>query len=299
MIVFLGIYGWYLALNSARPVTEMESAGPADELVRLPKPIRRLATVGLFLFAGFASLGTAKPCCEGLLASGKLLKVNDFVLVQWLAPVASEAPEFIVAIMFALRGQGSIALASFLSAKLNQWTLLVGMIPGVYSLSSGTLQHPIPMGQFQFEEILLTAAQSLLALFMIANLRLSIRYACALFALFTAQMISPWFVGSQPGDSFMGLHGSQMHNVFSLLYIGGAIILLLEHPSRWVALFKLNLPGADAKECQFALKNGCHEYPCCGSCSRGKPSGTRAGWSEAPTAVGTRPHTSSSATVSL
>ncbi|HWH67834.1 MAG TPA: hypothetical protein VNT26_00490 [Candidatus Sulfotelmatobacter sp.] len=271
MIVFLGIYACYFYLTSRRPAIETECDGPAEELVRLPKGMRRVLTGGFFLFAGAAILVNAKPFCEGLIASGKLLGINEFVLVQWLAPIASEAPEFIVATMFALRGCGSIALASLLSAKLNQWTLLVGMIPGVYTLSSGTLKHPIPMGQFQIEEILLTAAQSLLALFMIANLRLSIRYAAALFALFSAQLLSPWIVAALPGNSFLGLHGTQMHNVFSLLYIGGAIILLLEHPSRWFAVFKLDLPSGEKKECQLALAKGCHEYPYCGpACARKK-----------------------------
>ena len=276
MVVFLGIYIWYLALNSSRPPSEIECPGPAEELVRLPKTRRRLATLGLFLFAGGVILVNAKPFCEGLIASGRRLGVNEFVLVQWLAPVASEAPEFIVAIMFAVRGYGGVALGSLLAAKLNQWTLLVGMIPGVYSVSSGTLRHPIPIGRFQLEEILLTAAQSLLALFMIANLRLSIRYALALFLLFTAQMASPWFVGSGPDDSFLGLHGSQMHNVFSLLYIGGAIILLLEHPSRGRALVELNLPEGGTRECQLALDIGCHEYPNCGPCPRKKALGREA-----------------------
>ncbi|HYG33803.1 MAG TPA: sodium:calcium antiporter [Clostridia bacterium] len=278
MVVFLGIYGYYLVLTSRRPPAEIESGGPADELAKLPRPLRRLATLGLFLFAGSAILANSKPFCEGLIASGTLLGVSEFVLVQWLAPVASEAPEFIVAIMFALRGHGSIALASLLSAKLNQWTLLVGMIPGVYSVSSGSL-HPLPMSAFQLEEILLTAAQSLLALFMIANLRLSKRYALALFILFAAQLISPWFLSSHHGDTFMGLQASQLHNVFSLLYIGGALILLLEHPSRWLAVFKLNLPSNSKPECQIALENGCHEYPNCEACPRKKPAATK---SEAP-----------------
>ncbi len=202
-----------------------------------------------------------------MIASGETLGVNKFLLVQWLGPVASEAPEFIVAIIFALRGNGSIALGSLLSAKLNQWTLLVGMIPGVYALSSGTLRHPIPMGTFQLEEILLTAAQSLLALFMIANLRFSIRYGLVLFALFTGQILSPWLVRLLPGGTFMGLQGPQMHNVFSLLYIVGAVILLIEHPSRWFALYKLELPERH-RECRVALERGCHEYPTCNNCSR-------------------------------
>jgi len=227
--------------------------------------------VGLFLFAGGVILANSKPFCEGLIGTGKALQVNEFVLVQWLAPVASEAPEFIVAIIFALRGYGSIALSSLLAAKLNQWTLLIGMIPGVYSLSSGTLAHPIPMSQLQFEEILLTAAQSLLALFMIANLRLSIRYAVALFVLFTGQLFGPWLVGLQPGAVFMGLQASQMHNVFSFLYIGAAFFLFLEHPSRLPALVKLEIPDADKRECEIALDRGCHEYPRCESCPRKEP----------------------------
>jgi cation:H+ antiporter len=268
MVVFLGIYGWYLALSSKRPAVAVEMKSPADELARLSRPARRVATVALFLFAGVAILANSKPFSEGLIGCGRALKVNEFVLVQWLAPVASETPEFVVAIMFALRGHASIALGSLLSAKLNQWTLLVGMIPGVYAVSSRTLQHPLPMSQFQIEEILLTAAQSLLALFMIANLRLSIRYALALFVLFIAQMFSPWFVSAQPGAAFMGLQAAQMHNVFSLLYIGGAMILLLEHPSRWPALFKLNLASRSRQPCEFALEKGCHEYPHCESCPK-------------------------------
>jgi cation:H+ antiporter len=270
MLVFVGIYAWYLVLNSRRPAAGAECEGPAAELLRLPRAARRAVTLGLFVFAGLVILANSKPFCEGLIACGQQLHVNEFVLVQWLAPVASEAPEFIVAIMFAVRGQGSIALGSLLAAKLNQWTLLVGMIPGVYAVSSGTLRHPLPMGPFQLEEILLTAAQSLLALFMIANLRLSIRYAFALFALFSAQLISPWFLGSYSSASFLGLKASQMHNVFSLLYIGGAMILLLEHPSRWSALFKMNLGSGEKKECQFALENGCHEYPHCEACPKKK-----------------------------
>jgi len=79
--------------------------------------------------------------------------------VQWLAPIASEAPEFIVALMLALTGRMALGLGSLVSAKVNQWTLLVGMIHFVYALAHRSLAHPIPMGHFQMDEILLTAAQ--------------------------------------------------------------------------------------------------------------------------------------------
>lgn len=270
MVVFLGIYGSYLYLSSKRPVVELEVEGPADELTRLPKTARRAATLGLFLFAGSAILANAKPFCEGLITSGESLGIKKFLLVQWLGPIASEAPEFIVAIMFSLRGNGGIALGSLLSAKLNQWTLLIGMIPGVYAVSSGTLKHPIPMGTFQLEEILLTAAQSILALFMIANLRFSIRYAVVLLTLFCVQIASPVLVRCLPGGTFMGLSGNQMHNVFSLLYIVGAILMLIEHPTRWTSLFKLNMDEEAKYECRNAGKQECHDYPNCAGCTNSR-----------------------------
>jgi cation:H+ antiporter len=273
MIVFLGIYGYYLYLSSRRPVVELEFEGPADELTRLSKPMRRLATAGLFLFAGSAILANAKPFCEGLILGGKSLGINEFLLVQWLGPIASEAPEFIVAIMFSLRGNGGIALGSLLSAKLNQWTLLVGMIPGVYALSSGTLRHSIPMDRFQFQEILLTAAQSILALFMIANLRFSIRYAIVLLTLFSVQIASPVLVNLLPEHKFMGLSGDQMHNVFSMLYIVGALLMLIEHPSRLKSLLRLDMREEEKLECANAGKRECHDYPNCAGCANSrKPS---------------------------
>jgi len=271
MLVFMGIYAWYIVLAGRRPAGEVEAEGPADELVRLPKAQRRAATLLLFLYAGFAILANAKPFCENLIASGKTLGIDEFLLVQWLGPIASEAPEFIVAIIFALRGNGSAALGSLLSAKLNQWTLLIGMIPGVYALSSGSLRHPIPMGDNQMKEILLTAAQSMLALLMIANLRFSLRYGVVLFALFAGQIAAPAIFELLPGDSFMGFHGNQAHNLFTLLYTIAAVAMLLEHPSRWKALFLLRLKNG-REECETARREGCHEFPNCVHCHRDKGS---------------------------
>lgn len=142
--------------------------------------------------------------CEGLIATGKAFGINEFLLVQWPAPLASEAPEFVVAIMFALQGRAGLALGSLLSAKLNQWTLLVGMIPAVFAISSGTLGYPIPMGPFQMQEILLTAAQLLLAVVLLAPLRLTLGHAVVLFALFTGQLVAPMAVEAAPGGQVFG-----------------------------------------------------------------------------------------------
>ena len=146
-------------------------------LAQLPKKRRLRTVIAIFLFAALVILCNAEPFSESLVASGKLLGVNEFLLVQWLAPIASEAPEFIVALMFAFRGNAGLALGSLLSSKLNQWTLLVGMIPGVYAVSSGGLSPSINLDTHQFQEILLTAGQSIFAVALLLDLRLHVREA--------------------------------------------------------------------------------------------------------------------------
>ena len=133
-----------------------------------------------------------------MIHTGKLLKINEFLLMQWLAPIASEAPEFIVALVFAWRGQAGMSLGSLLSSKLNQWTLLVGMIPAVFAVSHGSLAHPMPMDRLQLHEIFLTAAQSLLAIVLLATLRFSVPAAILLFGLFIGQLIVPHVVTRIP-----------------------------------------------------------------------------------------------------
>ncbi len=186
-VVFIGLYTWYIILSGRRPCSECHVEGPAAVLAGLSRPRRRTGILLMFLFAAGVILANSEPFCEGLIGTGKMLHISEFLLVQWLAPIASETPEFVVALGFAWRGQAGLALGSLLSAKLNQWTLLVGMIPGVFAVSHQSLQHPIPMGSFQMSELLLTAAQSLLAVVLLSAMRLSVGGALLLFGLFIGQ----------------------------------------------------------------------------------------------------------------
>jgi cation:H+ antiporter len=237
-VVFLGIYVWYMSVAGRRPCEYCVVEGPAEILVTLPKHPRRLATAGMFIFSAFAILANARPFSEGLIQTGSIFHISQFLLVQWLAPIASEAPEFIVAIIFSLRGKAGLALGSLLSAKLNQWTLLVGMIPGVYAISHGGVRHSIPMNSFQMHEILLTAAQSLLAVIMLAALRLNIRQALLLFVLFIGQLIAPYCVQYFPHLVSLGLHGERVHELFSLMYVVAALTLFLKNPKHVMKLWK-------------------------------------------------------------
>jgi cation:H+ antiporter len=235
-LVFIGMYIWYIRIASQRPCTECELEGPAEYLGRLPVLHRRLATIGMFLYAAGVILADAEIFSEGLVATGKLFQINEFLLVQWLAPIASEAPEFIVAIMFALRGQAGVALGSLLSAKLNQWTLLVGMIPGVYGLSAGTFAHPLPMNDIQLHELLLTAAQSLLAVFLLAGLYLSIRGAALLFALFWGQLLTPALVNGVGLAAAHSASSDHIHLGFSIAYVALSLLLFAASPRKAWAL---------------------------------------------------------------
>ena len=74
-----------------------------------------------------------------------------------------------------------------LSSKVNQWTLLIGMLPLAFSLSAGRVGAMV-MDARQGEEVLLTAAQSLFAVAVLANLSFSMREAVLVVVLFGTQL---------------------------------------------------------------------------------------------------------------
>ncbi len=80
----------------------------------------------------------------------------------------------------------SHSLGTLLSSKVNQWTLLVGTIPIVFAISSGST-HGLPLDAHQRLELLITAAQSLFAVSILVNLGLTVVGATTLFVLFAVQ----------------------------------------------------------------------------------------------------------------
>ena len=235
-LVLLGIYIWYICIIARRPVEEEEPEGPAALLAHFAKKVRLRSVIAIFLFSALVILCNAEPFSESLVASGKLLGINEFLLVQWLAPIASESPEFIIALMFAARGNASLALGSLLSSKLNQWTLLVGMIPGVYAASFGSLSPSINLDTHQFQEILLTAGQSLFAVALLVDLRLQVREAVWLLVLFAAQLLSPMY--DVQLEALLGLAHDplRLHFFFAQVYLVLAAVLLLRN---WRGLLRL------------------------------------------------------------
>jgi cation:H+ antiporter len=185
--VFIVIFALYMRAASKASHVEPELEGPAAMIEIWGEAARRAVTVLFFLFSGFTIFIAAEPFAEGLLATGRTFGIEEFILVQWLAPLASESPEFIVAILFALKAQPGTAMGALLSSKVNQWTLLIGMLPVVFAVSAGGI-GPMELDQRQIEEMFLTAAQSLFAVAILANLSFSLVEAIVIFVLFSTQL---------------------------------------------------------------------------------------------------------------
>jgi cation:H+ antiporter len=206
----VSLFGLYVYLASRGDVEEESSlVGPAETIATLPTTNRRIVVLSMFAYAGGAILLAAEPFAEGLIDTGVELGIDEFLLVQWIAPLASEFPEFLVAGLLAWRMRADAALGALVSSKVNQWTLLIGCLPIAYALSSGTL-NPLPTDNRQTEELLLTAAQSLLAVVLIMNLRMTIWEGALLAVLFFAQFLTP--------------HSLVPRDAFSALYIALAVV---------------------------------------------------------------------------
>jgi cation:H+ antiporter len=178
----------YTIRVSRAPAEEPHLVGPARFIGTFSTARRRATVIGMGVFAAVVILLCAERFAEALVASGEALGISEFLLVQWLAPLASEAPELLVAGLYAWRLNTNAGLGTLVSSKVNQWTLLVGTLPVVFAISSGTL-HGLPLDVVQREELFLTAAQSFFALAVLLNLRMSLREAGFLFALFWIQFI--------------------------------------------------------------------------------------------------------------
>jgi len=190
-VVLFTIFTFYVISASKAGMQEPELEGGPSELIgALPVLQRRLVTIGLFVIAGLAIFLAAEPFAESLLATGRTYGVEEFLLVQWIAPLASESPEFIVAILFALRLNPGASIGTLVSSTVNQWTLLIATLPLAFSISAGHV-GVMTLDPRQREEFLLTATQSFFAVAVIANLQFTLLEAGLVASLFATQLFFP------------------------------------------------------------------------------------------------------------
>jgi cation:H+ antiporter len=185
-VVLVAIFVGYIIRLSRMPTEVPDLIGPAALVGELPTARRRAAEIGMFVFTAVVILLCAEPFAEGLVEGGKEIGIDQFLLVQWIAPLASETPELLAAGLFAWNLKGNEGLTAVVSSKVNQWTLLVGLIPVIFAISAGGLSG-LPVDPVQRQELFLTAAQSIFAVALIADLSLDRRDAVALVTIYLAE----------------------------------------------------------------------------------------------------------------
>lgn len=177
------IYLW--RSGRVHPEGEEEFVATAKLIADLPQRRRRATVVTLFVAAAVIILCAAEPFATSLVDTGTSLGFDSYFLVQWLAPLASEAPEFIIAVLFALRGMGAAAIGTLIASKINQWSLLVGSLPIAHMFGGGGAV--LELDARQIEEFVLTGTQTVLGVAIIMALRFHRSSAIALAGLFALQ----------------------------------------------------------------------------------------------------------------
>ncbi len=196
-VVLVLMYVAYLWLLTRVPPRE----GEQEEMEDLPHvsrwalsfgPGRRAwAIAGLFLAGGGVLYVSAEAFVESMLALAISMGVAPFFFVQWVAPFLSEFPEKLSAFNWARQiSKAPMALMNLLSSTINQWSVLSGLIPVIYSLSKGE-PSAIVFDAHQRQEILLTILQSALGFLLLLNLKLEAYEAAILFLFWLAQFLFP------------------------------------------------------------------------------------------------------------
>jgi cation:H+ antiporter len=219
-VILFACYGFYVAGSKNEPEEHGELVGPPRSMAAWGRKGRRWATLVLFLWSGAAIYVSAHPFVESLKSAGLALGINEMLMIQWLAPLASEAPEFVVVILLALRGAHVMGFGALVSSKVNQWTLLIGGVPIAFGLAHLADGRPfaasMAIDSRQVEELWLTATQGLYAVATITDLRFSLKQALAILGLFLLQL-----VGSMTIELGMGRHDllTPFHYAISVLYV--------------------------------------------------------------------------------
>ena len=191
------IYLVYLFFLNKIPPQEEEKMEDLDRIpryiLRQRRMVRNAMIGGLFAGGGLILYFAAHPFLESLQAIAVGLGISTFVFIQWVAPFLSEFPEKVSAFNWARRvTTAPIALMNMVSSNINQWTMLVAMLPIAYALSLG-YWGTIVFDHHQQVEILMTIGQSLLGALLLANMRFGWWEAGLLFLLWVVQFVLSGF----------------------------------------------------------------------------------------------------------
>ena len=217
--ILIAMYIFYLWATSRQASEEPELMGPSLVIGSLPTRKRRSVVTALFVYAAAVILVAAEPFVDSLVETGQELGIDDFILIQWIAPLASESPEIIVAILFSLRANATAGITTLISAEVNQLTVLVGSMVIVFSASIG---EPLSflLDTRQSTEFFLTAAVSSLAIALIFPRRVWWGAGLILLVLFIVHL--PFTSANE-------------REIFAYIYLGLTVGLAVTYSYRHVA----------------------------------------------------------------
>jgi cation:H+ antiporter len=227
--VLFAVFGGYSLRLLSAPAADVELEGVASWIGGLGRRRRRIVAAALMAGAAAVIFLCADVFADALIDAGSVLGISDFFLVQWVAPIASEAPELIIASVYAWRLRAAVGLGALVSSKVNQWTVLVGSLPIAFALASSSW-HGLPLATSQRQELALTAAQSVFGVAVLGNLEVSTVEAMTLFGLF----FSEFLVAAAVGGPALGV----IRLAFTVAYLALAATVLMVKRGDTVALLE-------------------------------------------------------------
>jgi cation:H+ antiporter len=196
LVSIFAAYLWMLSRMPAAEESEVEllRGVPRRVMATESRTFQRNFAVGAFVLGGGLLFVSAAPFVRGMEDIGEYLHIPPYLLLQWVAPILSEFPEFFTVIYWSRQGRAEQAFMNIVAAKINQWTLLIAMIPLVFLITSavnGAAQSAIHFDYQQRIEVLLTASQGLFAVLALFKFRFERWEAYTLLLLWGIQLFDP------------------------------------------------------------------------------------------------------------
>ena len=148
-----------------------------------------------------------------MVLSGERLGIDEFILIQWLAPLASETPDIIVAVQFSPRANPIAGLTTLISSEVNQLTLLIGSMVVIFRFASAGAPISFPLDYRPSVEFLVTTAMSVFAILLIAPRIITWKAGAVLLLTFVAHL---FFTDPQLRQYF----------AYGFFALGGVLVLM-------------------------------------------------------------------------
>jgi len=192
--VFLTIFVYYFWALSKLPPEHEENmkdllAPPRLLAENKNKKLRSIYVLLLFVISGVTLVFVAHPFLKSMEHISIAMGISTFLFVQWVAPFLTEFPEKLTSYYWASRIKlAPMGLLNMISSSVNQWTLLIAMIPIVYSLSCRSVMY-IPLDTHLNHEVLLTVIMTFYGVVCLSKFKLTRANAMVIFSLWLLQFL--------------------------------------------------------------------------------------------------------------